>query len=70
AKNISNKVILGTPFISLLYPFGASRKGLITEALGQEVFFEFLQPPRLKELNLLQDASISRVNLIQQKRDT
>jgi hypothetical protein len=45
-KNITNKVILGNPFIALLYPIREiSEKGLTTEILNQEITLPFFMPP-------------------------
>jgi len=54
-------MILGTPFLTLLYPFQVTEKGLITNTMGKEICFEFIKPPRTRELNLLKESSISHI---------
>jgi hypothetical protein len=65
-KNITNKVILGNPFIALLYPIREiSEKGLTTEILDQEITFPFVMPPMTRDINLLKEISFSKeINLI------
>ena len=65
-KNITNKVILGNPFITLLYPIREiSEKGLTTEILDQEITFPFVMPPMTRDINLLKEISFSKeINLI------
>ena len=57
---MTDKVILGTPFIFLLYPFTTSNEGITTQTFGQTVTFQFLSPPKILELNQLKDYSISQ----------
>ena len=40
-KNMTNKVILGLPFINALYPFLVENDGITTDPLGQKVKFKF-----------------------------
>ena len=65
-KNITNKVILGNPFITLLYPIRKiSENGLTTQILDQEVTFPFVMPPMTQDINLLKEISFSKeLNLI------
>ncbi|GMP83337.1 hypothetical protein CsSME_00037288 [Camellia sinensis var. sinensis] len=56
---MTDKIILGSPFIYLLYPFTTSSTGITTHVLGQPVTFKFLSPPELLHLNQLKDCSIS-----------
>nr|KYP36859.1 hypothetical protein KK1_041991 [Cajanus cajan] len=58
-KNMNIPCILGTPFLSLLYPFTVTEKGLETKILGNNLCFEFIYPPRSRELNLLKENSTS-----------
>jgi len=60
-KNMNVYMILGTPFLTLLYPFHVTEKGLITNTMGKEICFEFIKPPRTRELNLLKESSISHI---------
>jgi hypothetical protein len=60
-KNITNKVILGNPFITLLYPIREiSEKGLTTQILDQEVIFPFVMPSMTQDINLLKEISFSK----------
>jgi hypothetical protein len=65
-KNITNKVILGNPFITLLYPIREiSEKSLTTEILDQEITFPFVMPLMTKDIDLLKEISFSKeINLI------
>ena len=40
-KNMTNKVILGFPFINALYPFLVEHDGITTDLFGQKVKFKF-----------------------------
>ena len=40
-KNMTDKVILGLPFINALYPFLVEHDGTTTDPFGQEVKFKF-----------------------------
>ena len=42
-KNLNDKVILGFPFIHLLYPFTIEEDGITTTLFGQPVKFNFLK---------------------------
>ena len=44
---MTDKIILGAPFIYLLYPFTTSSEGITTHVLGQPVTFKFLSPPEM-----------------------
>ncbi|CAL8991632.1 unnamed protein product [Prunus brigantina] len=52
-KNITDKVILGLPFISLLYPLQVEFDGVVSSYLGEKVKFEFLTRSELHDLKLL-----------------
>jgi hypothetical protein len=41
-KNLNDKMILGLPFIHLLYPFTTKEDGITTAPFGQPVKFNFL----------------------------
>ncbi|CAL9004310.1 unnamed protein product, partial [Prunus brigantina] len=59
-KNITDEVILGLPFIALLYPFQVDYDGVISTYLGENVKFEFLSKPELHNLKALQKNSVSK----------
>lgn len=67
-KDIIDKVILGLPFIALLYPFNAEYDGVTSKHMGEEVKFKFLAKPELRALKALQSDAVSKtVNLIRNK---
>jgi FtsZ-binding cell division protein ZapB len=67
-KNMTDKVILGLPFITLLYPFTTDQDGLITYPMDEKVKFKFLGKPERSQLNAFKSNSISKsVNLIKSK---
>ena len=49
-KDLSSKIILGNPFMALLYPFLTTEKGIKTNVLGKDILFKFILPPILKEI--------------------
>ena len=67
-KNMTDRVILGNHFMCLLYPFTTDSEGITTHSFGQSVKFKFLRSLEPREINNLQDVSISRtLNLINRK---
>ena len=67
-KNITDRVILGNPFMCLLYPFITDSEGITTHPFGQPVKFKFLRSPKPKDINSLKEVSISKtLNLIKAK---
>ena len=42
---LSCKVILGNPFLALLYPFSTIDNGIYTNIFETDVFFKFILPP-------------------------
>ena len=67
-KNMTDRVILGNPFMCLLYPFTIDSEGITTHPFGQPVKFKFIRSPKPREINSLQDLSISKtLNLISAK---
>jgi hypothetical protein len=67
-KNMTDKVILGLPFITLLYPFTTDNDGVITYPLGEQVKFKFLIKQELNQLNAYKNNFISKsIHLINSK---
>ena len=67
-KNMTNRVILGNPFMCLLYPFITDSEEITTHPFGQPVKSKFLSSPKPREISSLQDVSISKtLNLINRK---
>ena len=63
-KNISHQIVLGTPFLTQLYPFQIDKQGLRTKYNNQEILFEFIRRIEVKEINQVQDF----ISLLQQKQ--
>ena len=63
-KNISDQIVLGTSFITQLYPFQIDDQGLKTKYNNQEILFEFIRGIEVKEINQVEDF----INLLQQKQ--
>ena len=59
-KNMTDRVILGNPFMCLLYPFTTNSEGITTHPFGQPVRFKFLRSPEPRETNNLQNVSVSK----------
>ena len=67
-KNMTDRVILGNPFMCLLYPFTTDSEGITTHPFGQPVKFKFLRSPEPREITNLQDVSVSKtLNLLTDK---
>ena len=67
-QNMTELLILGTPFITLLYPFQINDEGVKTIILGNTIFFPFIYPLTKKEIHQIQCDSINKmINLIQRK---
>jgi hypothetical protein len=49
-KNMTDKVILCLPFITLLYPFTTDQDRLITYPMDEKVKFKFLAKPERSQL--------------------
>ena len=63
-KNISHQIVLGTPFLTQLYPFSIDSQGLKTKYNNQDILFEFIKGIEVKEINQVQDF----INLLHQKQ--
>ena len=57
---MTDRVILGNPFMCLLYPFITDSEGITTHPFGQPVKFKFLRSPEPKEISNLQNVSVSK----------
>ena len=62
---MNKEMILGTPFLSLLYPLTVDKEGIKTIYENQEICFYFLNAPEIKELNSVDN----QINLIQKKKE-
>lgn len=52
-KNIQEAINLGTPFLDLLYHSIVDNLVITTNALGREVNFEFLDQPKIRDINFV-----------------
>ena len=69
-ENLNTDIILGTPFLTQIYPFWVDSQGIGTRIMKQKIRFQFLSPVKQKELNNLQSNSIyQQLNLIQRKQN-
>ena len=59
-KNMTDRVILGNPFLCLLYPFSTDNEGITAHPFNQPVKFEFVRSPAPWEIKSLQKASIAK----------
>ena len=62
-------MILGTPFLTQIYPFHVNSEGIHTNVLGKEMTFKFVTSVSQKDIHLLQSSTISQqINQISSKR--
>ena len=67
-KDMTDKVILGNLFMCFQCPFTMDNEGITTHPFRQPIKFSFLRSPEPREINVLQDISISKMlNLINKK---
>lgn len=59
-KNLNDKVILGLPFIHMLYPFTTEVDGITTAPFEQPVKFNFLNRIEENDVKMLKDNLISQ----------
>ena len=59
-KNMTDSVILGNPFLCLLYPFTTDNEGITAHPFNQPIKFEFVRSPAPWEIKSLQKASIAK----------
>ena len=65
-RDISQEVILGTPFITQIYPFKVDQIGVHTKIMGTIISFKFVTPVYQQDLSLLQNTSITwQINVIE-----
>ena len=57
-KDLSSKIILGNPFMTLLYPFLTTDEGIKTNVFGKDILFKFILPPISKVIHSLDNISI------------
>ena len=68
--NITKDLILGTPFLTQIYPFYVNESGVHTKIMGKPISFNFLSAAKQKEVSQLQSSSIyHQINTIHIKRN-
>ena len=65
-KNLTDKVILGLPFINALYPFLVEHDGIATNPFGQKVQFKFSSKTEIDIDNLTYEKDSPMNALIQE----
>ena len=69
-KNLSCSVILGTPFISMLYPLQVTERGISTNILGKDILFEFSYPIINRNINEIKENKQKHINFLIQEIDS
>ena len=65
-RAMSHEVILGTHFLSQIYPFKVDQIGVHTEIMETIISFKFVNSIYQNDLSLLQNASIAKqINVIE-----
>jgi len=63
--NMTSDLILGTPFLTQIYPFYVNDVGLHTKIMGKTISFKFLTAAKQREIASLQSSSIyKQINTI------
>ncbi|KAK2973929.1 hypothetical protein RJ640_019444 [Escallonia rubra] len=63
-RGLSQSIILGTPFLSLLNPMIVDDKGIHSKALDHDICFKFINPPQEQIIHSLKKELIFRQNQI------
>jgi hypothetical protein len=64
-KNITSKIILENPFLTLLDPFIKTEENISTEIMGKKILFKFILPLMTKDINMWKNISIfQEINVI------
>ncbi|KAL6336194.1 hypothetical protein AAG906_011076 [Vitis piasezkii] len=70
-KDLKEKVLLGVPFLSSIFPMWVDDQGIKTKLLDQEILFEFANPPGERSINTIKDQVIkakqNHINLLKQE---
>jgi len=68
--NLTSDLILGTPFLTQIYPFYVNEIGLHTKIMGKTISFKFLTAAKQREIANLQSSSIyKQINSIHLKQN-
>ncbi|KAL4189201.1 hypothetical protein AMTRI_Chr08g164330 [Amborella trichopoda] len=65
-KGLSQAVILGTPFLTLLYPLKIDNTGIQTEINGHQVKFNFIDKPKIKKIHNVKQSIENKKNFLWQ----
>jgi len=67
---MTSDIILGTPFLTQIYPFCVNDIGIHTKIMGKTISFKFLTTAKQKEIANLQATSIyKQINSIHLKKN-
>ena len=58
-KNLTDRAILGNPFLCSLYPFTVDSKGITTRPFGQTIRFRFTSEPIPRNISTIQASTSS-----------
>jgi len=67
--NMTSDLILGTPFLTQIYPFYVNEIGLHTKIMGKTISFRFLTSAKQRTIANLQSSSIYQINSIHLKQN-
>jgi hypothetical protein len=67
---MNQQIILGTPFLTQIYPFKLCNQGIKTKIFGWEIIFKFILSFRPLEINNFQNKSIYKLIFVIKKRNT
>ena len=59
---MTSDLILGTPFLTQIYPFYVNEIGLHKKIIGKTISFRFLTSAKQREITFLQSSSIYKTN--------
>jgi len=66
---MTSDLILGTPFLTQIYPFYVNEIGLHTKIMGKTISFKFLTAAKQREISSIQSSSIyKQINVIHLKQ--
>uniref|UniRef100_A0A9I9CQI6 CCHC-type domain-containing protein n=1 Tax=Cucumis melo TaxID=3656 RepID=A0A9I9CQI6_CUCME len=66
-KNLNEGIILGTPFLTQLYPFHVTDKGIVSKKFDKEITFEFTHPVTPKYISNIEEEVRQFINRIARK---
>ncbi|KAA0052109.1 Enzymatic polyprotein [Cucumis melo var. makuwa] len=66
-KNLNEGIILGTPFLTQLYPFHVTDKGIVSRKFDKEITFEFTHPVTPKYISNIEEEVRQFINRIARK---